>query len=93
MGEYIDERRFAWRMIQAARQAQAEEIQVIGNPVGREDVADLLDRALDAGLDRAELIIELADLCARFYTLCSPDTIEPTLAVDSEIATETAVSV
>jgi hypothetical protein len=80
-------------MIHAARQAQAAEIQVIGNPVGRDDVADLLDRALDAGLDRVELIIELADLCARFYTLCSPAAIEPIAAIGSEITTETAVSV
>lgn len=93
MGEYIDERRFAWRMVHAARHAQAEEIQVIGTAVGREDVADLLDRALDAGLDRAELIIELADLCARFYTLCNPTTMDAATVAGTELPAETAVSV
>ncbi len=82
MSEFIDERRYAWRMIRAARQAQAGGIRVDGAMTCRDDIIALLDQALDAGLDRAELLIELANLGGRFFALCD---------VDSPVASEVVV--
>ena len=73
MSDFVDERRFAWRMLRAARQAQADGIRIDGAAMCRDEIITLLDEALDAGLDRAELVIELANLGARFFTLCDPD--------------------
>ena len=73
MSEFIDERRYAWRMIRAARQAQADRISVDGAMRCRDEIVTLLDQALDAGLDRAELVVELANLGARFFALCDID--------------------
>jgi hypothetical protein len=36
----------------------------------------VLSEALDAGLGRAEIIVELADLGARMFALCNPDLAE-----------------
>jgi len=73
MSEFVDERRYAWRMIRAARQAQADGISVDGAMRCRDEIITLLDQALDAGLDRAELVVELANLGARFFALCDID--------------------
>jgi len=73
MSEFVDERRYAWRMIRAARQAQADRISVDGAMRCRDEIVTLLDQALDAGLDRAELVVELANLGARFFALCDID--------------------
>lgn len=66
MNEFLDERRYAWRLIRAARQLQATSDQ------SREHVAALLEDALDAGLDRATLVVELAELGGRLLALCDP---------------------
>jgi hypothetical protein len=73
MSEFIDERRYAWRMIRAARQAHSDGIRVDGAIRCRDEIITLLDQALDAGLDRAELVVELANLGARFFALCDID--------------------
>jgi len=73
MNDFIDERRYAWRMIRAARQAQAVNMQVNGSRICCEEIAELLDQALDSGLGRTEIIVELADLGARLFALCCPD--------------------
>ena len=73
MSEFVDKRRYAWRMIRAARQAQADRISVDGAMRCRDEIVTLLDQALDAGLDRAELVVELANLGARFFALCDID--------------------
>jgi len=73
MSEFIDERRYAWRMIRAARQAQSDGIRVDSAIRCRDEIIMLLDQALDAGLDRAELVVELANLGARFFALCDID--------------------
>ena len=86
MSEFIDERRFAWRMIRAARQAQADGIRVDGAMMCREEIITLLDQALDAGLDRAELVVELANLGARFFALCDVDSHEVTDLVVEDAA-------
>lgn len=67
MNEFIDERRYAWRLIRAARQSPSD-AQTSG------DLAALLEAALDAGLDRATLIVELAALGGRLLALCDPIT-------------------
>lgn len=74
MSNFPDERRYAWRMIRAARQVQATTLSMDGIAMSRDEIVALLDEALDAGLDRTELIVELANLGARFFTLCDPDT-------------------
>jgi hypothetical protein len=73
MNEFNDERRYAWRMLRAARQAQADGMRVDGARTCRDEIVSLLDAALDAGLDRAELIVELANIGARFFALCDLD--------------------
>lgn len=76
MNDYVDERRYAWRMIRAARATHAGGMNQTGSALCRAEVVDLLDEALDAGLDRAELIVELADLGARLFALCNPESAE-----------------
>jgi hypothetical protein len=66
MNDFVDEHRYAWRLIRLARQAQA------GSLESRQNLAALLDEALDAGLDRATLIVELAELGGRLLALCNP---------------------
>lgn len=83
MSNFVDERRFAWRMMRAARQAQADGIRVDGAMMCRDEIIALLDQALDAGLDRAELIVELASLGARLFALCDVDS-----PVTSELVVE-----
>lgn len=73
MTEFADERDYAWRMIRAARRAQAAGIRTDGDHVAREEISQLLDAALDAGLDRAEIVVELAHLGGRFFALCDLD--------------------
>jgi len=60
MNDYLDERHYAWRLVRAARQDAGDEI------------AALLDAAMDAGLDRTTLIVELAWLGGRLLKLCDP---------------------
>jgi hypothetical protein len=52
----------------------------------RDEIISLLDAALDAGLDRAELIVELANLGARFFALCDIDSHEATDLVAEDAA-------
>ena len=87
MNNFADERRYAWRMIRAASQAQAEGMRVDGAVKSHDEIVALLGQALDAGLDRAELIVELANLGARFFALCDLDGHEATDLVveDAEI--------
>lgn len=66
MNDFLDEHRYAWRLIRAARQAQAE------SAPSRDQIAALLEEALDSGLDRATLIVELADIGGRLLALCNP---------------------
>jgi hypothetical protein len=60
MDHYLDERHYAWRLIRAVRHD------------ARDEIAALLEAAMDAGLDRNTLIIELAELGGRLLTLCDP---------------------
>ena len=87
MSNFVDERRYAWRIMRAARQAQADGLRVDGAMMCRDEIIALLDQALDAGLDRAELVVELANLGARFFALCDVDSREATDLVveDAEI--------
>lgn len=73
MSEFVDERRYAWRMLRAARTVQSAGIPIDGAAMCREEIVTLVDEALDAGLDRAELIIELVNLGARFLELCDDE--------------------
>lgn len=73
MTEFLDERRYAWRLIRAARQDRDDAEQ------SRERLASLLEAALDAGLDRATLITELAQLGGRLLALCDPAPGDPAL--------------
>ena len=66
MNDFLDEHRYAWRLIRAARQSQADSAQ------SRDDLAALLKEALDAGLDRATLVIELAEVGGRLLALWDP---------------------
>ena len=72
MSDVVDERKYAWRMIHAARATHGASTEALGSDVCRNDVVKLLDQALDAGLDRVEIIVELADLGARMFALCNP---------------------
>ena len=85
MSDFVDEWRYAWRMIRAARKAQAAGMRIDGAAMCRQEIIALLDEALDAGLDRGELVVELANLGARFFTLCDPDS-----AVAYDLAVEDA---
>ncbi|AKK27999.1 hypothetical protein [Mycobacterium sp. EPa45] len=73
MNDVLAERNYAWRMIRAARISHADGINADGAQNRRIDIGLLLGEALEAGLDRAEIILELADLGARMYALCNPD--------------------
>lgn len=68
MNDFLDEHRYAWRLIRAARQLQADSAQ------SRDHLAELLKEALDAGLDRATLITELAEVGGRLLALWDPVT-------------------
>ncbi|TGD88299.1 hypothetical protein BayCH28_11115 [Mycolicibacterium sp. CH28] len=72
MNDVVDERKYAWRMVHAARSVHEARTLADGADVCRHDIVTLLDQALDAGLDRVELIVALADLGARMSALCSP---------------------
>ena len=67
MNDALAERNYAWRMIRTARRSQATAVHADGA-----DIVTVLNEALDAGLGRAELIVELADLGARMFALCTP---------------------
>lgn len=71
MVDPAEERRYAWRMIRAARRAHAAGT-AGAVAKSRAEVADLLDEAMEAGLDRAEVIAELADLGGRLLLRCEP---------------------
>lgn len=73
MNDILAERNYAWRMIRAARISHADGVIADGAENRRSDIGTLLDEALEAGLGRAEIIVELADLAARMYALCNPD--------------------
>lgn len=66
MNDFPDEHHYAWRLIRAARQAQ------FGSPDGEHEIAALLADALESGLDRATLIVELAAIGGRLLALCDP---------------------
>lgn len=66
MNDFLDEHRYAWRLIRAARQLQSDSAQ------SRDHLAELLKEALDAGLDRATLITELAEVGGRLLALWDP---------------------
>ena len=66
MTDFLDERDYAWRLIRTARQAR------IGSSQAGKHLSAVLDAALDAGLDRAKLIVELAEIGGRLLTLCNP---------------------
>lgn len=90
MNDFNDERRYAWRMIRAARLAQAAGMQTNGSVLSHPETIELLDQALDAGLDRAEIIVELADLGARLFALCSPDDAAAAFDTDTDLEAEPA---
>jgi hypothetical protein len=73
MNDILAERNYAWRMIRAARISHADGVIADGVENRRIDIGLLLNEALEAGLGRAEIIVELADLGARMYALCNPD--------------------
>lgn len=70
--DLIDERRYAWLMLRAARRgaAQANSEQLPAEV--RDEINALLREAMDAGLDRAELVAALADLGGRLLMHCDP---------------------
>lgn len=79
----IDERQYAWRMLRAARRAHASG----GAPVSetaRDELAALLEQAMEAGLDRAELIIALSQLGGRLLMLCNPAEVSSDADVTAE---------
>ena len=55
-------------MIRAARRAKAGDAAATPH----REITALLEQALDAGLDRAELIVALSQLGGRLLTLCEP---------------------
>lgn len=70
----VDERRYAWLMLRAARQAHSRVgsgAEQLPASVG-DDIRALLREAMEAGLDRAELVTALADLGGRLLMLCEP---------------------
>jgi hypothetical protein len=67
MNDALAERNYAWRMIRTARLSQSTATHADGA-----DIVTVLSEALDAGLGRAEIIVELADLGARMFALCNP---------------------
>ncbi|BBX08036.1 hypothetical protein [Mycolicibacterium aichiense] len=81
MNDALAERNYAWRMIRAARISHADGANADAVENRRVDIELLLSEALDAGLGRAEIIVELADLGARMHALCNPDEL---VAADAE---------
>ncbi|QEN14237.1 hypothetical protein ACRDU6_17605 [Mycolicibacterium sp. ELW1] len=73
MNDVLTERNYAWRMIRAARISHADGADAMAVENRRIDIELLLSEALDAGLGRAEIIVELSDLAARLYAACDPD--------------------
>lgn len=71
MADPFDERQYAWRMIRAARRAHASGGDELSG-ASRDAVAALFEQAMEAGLDRAELIIALSRLGGRLLMLCDP---------------------
>ena len=71
VADLIDDRTYAWRMIRAARRAHAAGGDA-ESAASREEIGALLDQALEAGLDRAELITALSQLGGRLLMLCNP---------------------
>lgn len=63
---FLDEHRYAWRLIRAARQVHTQ------SRHSTDQLTALLDAALDAGLDRATLVVELAAIGGRLLALCDP---------------------
>jgi len=78
MNDVLAERNYAWRMIRTARLSQQTATHADGA-----DIVSLLSEALEAGLDRAEIIVELADLGARMFALCNPAELAMVEAEDS----------
>lgn len=66
MNEFLDERQYAWRLIRAARQVQSD------SEPSTDNLAELLEAALDTGLDRTALILELASVGGRLLALWDP---------------------
>lgn len=66
MNDFLDEHRYAWRLIRAARQLQAD------SDRSGDHLSALLEEALDAGLDRATLVVELAKVGGRLLALWDP---------------------
>jgi hypothetical protein len=69
MGDLIYEHEYAREMLLAALRRQADDGQ--GNCA--EDVTVLLEQALEAGCGRTALIVELAHLGARLFTVSTGD--------------------
>ncbi|HPY24559.1 MAG TPA: hypothetical protein PLK19_09565 [Mycobacterium sp.] len=72
--DVLDERHYAWRMLRAARRAQASlgsGIEQMSTSI-RDEIQTLLTEAMEAGLDRATLVTELAALGGRLLTFCDP---------------------
>ncbi|AQT80029.1 hypothetical protein B1R94_13260 [Mycolicibacterium litorale] len=92
MDDVVDERNYAWQMIRAVRLVQAADSG--GTPEsGRADVLRLLAQALDAGLDRAEIIVELADLGARMLALCDPAGNSPVHTASAGVSSAAAAAI
>lgn len=73
MNEVLAERNYAWRMIRAARISHADAVNTDSVENRRIDIGIVLSEALEAGLGRTEIIVELADLAARMYEMCNPE--------------------
>lgn len=72
--DVADERRYAWLMLRAARRAHSYvDSGAAAMPASvRDDITALLQEAMEAGLDRTELVAALADLGGRLLMLCDP---------------------
>ena len=81
MNDVLAERNYAWRMIRAARISHADSVNTDNVENRRIDIGIVLSEALEAGLGRTEIIVELADLAARLYGMCYP---EELIAADAE---------
>lgn len=66
MNDFPDEHHYAWRLVRVARQGRS------GSADAQNVLTALLDQALDAGLDRTTLIVELAEIGGRLLALCDP---------------------
>ena len=66
MSDFFDERDYAKKMLLAAVEHQARGGHLIGlEPDCSQDIADLIEEAMDAGCCRTELIIQLAKATAK----------------------------